>query len=252
MMTTPATNNRMETNGSIAEPAHQAGTIGFFVVTGQRVSGWVWDPTRPELRLNVEVRCDGRTVASIKAEKLREDLRDVGMGDGRYGFALKLDEEIPGNESHRIEGVARERPGSPEILLVNRSGKCPPRGAPSHPGMPPWLAELTQLCREMEQVSKRLAQARIPTDSGKAGKETAELEGTLRQLEGRMSTIDTLQLSVDRLLAHSTDGSSPAAKVQAIAGLRWAVVAVGLLSLLSLVVGLRDIFPHFLFATPPS
>ena len=58
------------------------------------IRGWVWDAADPALRLTVEVvsAVDGQVLAEVSAEDLREDLVAAGIGDGRYGFRVALDE----------------------------------------------------------------------------------------------------------------------------------------------------------------
>jgi MoaA/NifB/PqqE/SkfB family radical SAM enzyme len=56
------------------------------------VSGWVWSPSRPELRFPVTCRLDGRRRADAVANGFRADLVAAGKGDGRYAFAFRLEE----------------------------------------------------------------------------------------------------------------------------------------------------------------
>jgi glycosyltransferase involved in cell wall biosynthesis len=55
-----------------------------------RVSGWVFDATRPSQRVRLEVRCDGKILGHVVADRYRPDLEKAGyLGDGRcsYDFA---------------------------------------------------------------------------------------------------------------------------------------------------------------------
>ena len=64
----------------IALPAE--GTIGF--------DGWVHSPDWPGAAPAVELRADGRTIASAGAERHRPDLAAAGIGDGRHAFSFDV------------------------------------------------------------------------------------------------------------------------------------------------------------------
>jgi len=66
--------------GGIALPA--GGTIGF--------DGWVHSPDWPGAAPAVELRADGRTIASAGAERHRPDLAAAGIGDGRHAFSFDV------------------------------------------------------------------------------------------------------------------------------------------------------------------
>ena len=52
-----------------------------------RVAGWVFDPTNPNQRVRLEIRCDGEVVGHVVADRYRRDLEDVGyLGDGCCSF----------------------------------------------------------------------------------------------------------------------------------------------------------------------
>ena len=73
----------------IALPAE--GVIGF--------DGWVHSPDWPGAAPAVELRADGRILASAGAERLRPDLAAAGIGDGRHAFSLDV-------ESSLLDGAA--------------------------------------------------------------------------------------------------------------------------------------------------
>jgi MoaA/NifB/PqqE/SkfB family radical SAM enzyme len=62
-------------------------------VAGRGVSGWLWSPLYPDLRLTVSVEVDGQPVASAVARLFRPDLRAARKGDGCHAFALDLGRE---------------------------------------------------------------------------------------------------------------------------------------------------------------
>jgi hypothetical protein len=67
------------------------GTIGF--------DGWVHSPDWPGAAPAVELRADGRTIASAGAERHRPDLAAAGIGDGRHAFSFDV-------ATDRLDGAA--------------------------------------------------------------------------------------------------------------------------------------------------
>ncbi|MEM5882486.1 MAG: glycosyltransferase, partial [Candidatus Aenigmatarchaeota archaeon] len=84
-------------------------------IDGQYVYGWAWDPENPEKRLEVVVYVDNEPIAIDVANLYREDLSQVSVGDGRYGFRIKLPTDICKGE--RIISVRTNT--TPQIELSN-------------------------------------------------------------------------------------------------------------------------------------
>lgn len=94
-------------------------------VIGRGVSGWLWSPLYPDLRLTVRLEVDGRERGRAKARLFRPDLRALGKGDGWHGFAFDFwreDAILPGqtaivrigNTQCRLAGPASvQKPGAP-------------------------------------------------------------------------------------------------------------------------------------------
>jgi hypothetical protein len=59
------------------------------------VHGWAQDPDRPETRLDLVIRADGREVARGTADRHRADLVAQNIGDGGYGFRIPVPGGIP-------------------------------------------------------------------------------------------------------------------------------------------------------------
>jgi hypothetical protein len=59
-----------------------------------RITGWVWAPAAPRERLLITVMADDKPAVSTIACYDRGDLRDAGIGDGKYGFDCVLPWEI--------------------------------------------------------------------------------------------------------------------------------------------------------------
>jgi SGNH hydrolase-like domain, acetyltransferase AlgX len=78
------------------------------VVDGRAV-GWVWDPTRPQEALEVEVLVDEEPVAGGRADVERAALAEAGIGTGRYGFDVSLPERLVEEPAHAIRVTAGPR-----------------------------------------------------------------------------------------------------------------------------------------------
>lgn len=56
------------------------------VATCTRVSGWVWAPSQPSGRIEVEILDQSGLLTRVVASEYRPDVRATGRGDGLYGF----------------------------------------------------------------------------------------------------------------------------------------------------------------------
>lgn len=57
------------------------------ILRSDRVAGWVIDRTDPALCATVELRREGRLVATATASRPRKDLERQAVGTGAYGFS---------------------------------------------------------------------------------------------------------------------------------------------------------------------
>jgi hypothetical protein len=80
------------------------------VLAGEIV-GWAYDPTRPSRRVLIVAVADGAVIAETLADLPRRDLINLGKGDGRHGFRLRIPGDLPeaARISLRIEAVAGPR-----------------------------------------------------------------------------------------------------------------------------------------------
>jgi hypothetical protein len=83
--------NGNHTNIQAAQPVYQ-GSVGKLV--RGRLQGWVKAVNRDDIRVEVELQLDGRVVQKTRADLYRPDVLRAGIGDGRYGFAFKIDDAI--------------------------------------------------------------------------------------------------------------------------------------------------------------
>ncbi|MEM4177979.1 MAG: glycoside hydrolase family 99-like domain-containing protein [Nitrososphaeria archaeon] len=71
-------------------------------INGLYLFGWAMDEERPNTRAEIVVYVDGKLVGEGVASHYREDLEKAGIGDGKYGFMIKLPEEIFDGNKHEI------------------------------------------------------------------------------------------------------------------------------------------------------
>lgn len=96
--------------------------VGFIdSIGGSRVAGWVWNRQRPGQALEVEIRLDNQPIATVLADRLREDLVRANVGDGRHGFETQLPEQISKEERQRVTAVVRLPGIGGEIRLKNQA-----------------------------------------------------------------------------------------------------------------------------------
>jgi hypothetical protein len=85
------------------------------------LGGWVWDVSKPNTPIKVDIY-DGTTLlASVVAQEYREDLKVAGKGDGKHAFNYVLPQTLRDGQSHTIGvkygGTTLDLPASPKTLL---------------------------------------------------------------------------------------------------------------------------------------
>jgi SAM-dependent methyltransferase len=55
-----------------------------------RIEGWAWDEFDPAATVSVDIFDGDSLLATVPADRLREDLQQAGIGDGRHGFDYVL------------------------------------------------------------------------------------------------------------------------------------------------------------------
>jgi uncharacterized Fe-S cluster-containing radical SAM superfamily protein len=97
-------------NGALAFGKPLPGKRGFVLngfvdyVAPHQVLGWVWDSAAPDRRLNVVALKDAKTVSAMVANLYRPDLAGAGIGDGHYGFNLRVSSDAPCKFAVQMEG----------------------------------------------------------------------------------------------------------------------------------------------------
>lgn len=122
-------------------------------VDAQTAQGWAFDPKNPSARLEIEILEGDRVVARGRADRLREDLRRAGVGDGRCHFRLPVSSELRDGAPHRL--VARAV-ATGTLLQGNHQLVCRVRASTPYDLLP--LAEARAMARRIgkETSSPRL------------------------------------------------------------------------------------------------
>jgi len=70
----------------------------------ERIFGWAWDRTNPGSRVNVEIYDGNTLLGTATANQFRQDLRDLGIGDGsgNYAFNFNTPASIKNGQPHTI------------------------------------------------------------------------------------------------------------------------------------------------------
>jgi len=78
------------------------------VATCSSIEGWAWDANQPNCPVNVNIY-DGETLlATVPADRLRDDLAQAGKGNGRHGFKYDLPDQT----------IMQMRDGQPHKIRV--------------------------------------------------------------------------------------------------------------------------------------
>jgi molybdenum cofactor biosynthesis enzyme MoaA len=111
------------------------------------VSGWAWDPGKPNDPVVVEISRNGQSIATVLADRFRQDLLEAQFGNGRHGFEIELPMEALEADarvfSARIQGSEFE---------LNRSPfRC---GPPLPAGSRPFATHADRLSADIKAFSR--------------------------------------------------------------------------------------------------
>jgi len=121
-----------------------------------RVSGWVWAPAAPKERLIVTVMLDDQPVLTTVAAFDRADIRNAGIGDGKYAFDCTLPWELIANQ-RAVRVSVRATPmlipfGKTLVLRREPGGKVEERLLAAEAELKRVRAECAQLQRQIDQA----------------------------------------------------------------------------------------------------
>src|SRR5690242_9232396 len=107
----PDTIERIRPTGADAAPSTIEGRID--KVEGGRLYGWAWDRLRPADRLEVTAFLGERRLGTALANRVRDDLRLNGIGDGLYAFEIEIGDDADGASGGAVPGGIQVQARSP-------------------------------------------------------------------------------------------------------------------------------------------
>lgn len=149
------------------------------VLRPEKVAGWVIDRTDPARCAQVELRREGRTVATLAADRHRPDLERQSVGTGRYGFVFTLDPPLEEGMEFTVAVTATTPDGA--SLALQPVGAAAQGITPQTRALGHLLAEIVALREETTALTRFL-------EAAEAGRERLyeRLELTQVRLERRL------------------------------------------------------------------
>ena len=88
----------------------ESGSLSGYVdaIVSGRIYGWAWDASQPDRSVTVEVRDGDRVLGTVEADRFREDLRNLGLGNGRHAFEFELPDGMRDAASAKLKIVYQE------------------------------------------------------------------------------------------------------------------------------------------------
>jgi hypothetical protein len=77
-----------------------------------RIAGWAIDRSDSATSVDIDVRREGKLLATVRADRPRRDLERGGVGTGRYGFVCELDPPIQPGFEFTVTATARTADGA--------------------------------------------------------------------------------------------------------------------------------------------
>jgi hypothetical protein len=242
-------------------PAVTPAIVGYIdKIDGTKVSGWAWDRNRPDVAVEVDIHIAGKTVATVRADRLRKDLARSGTGNGYHAFEAILDAPVSEADRALVGAVARVEGYTGAIALANRAADPNAVADTSTPAAPPpelqrWLNDLAVVRAAFEQTLKVAAddireavrsatQARSSNTVVDVAPPEAieELRARQDELSRQLAALEVFHTRFDTVLRTlERPATEPERKEDTGKGLRLAVVVVAMLSGLSLLVGLYSV-----------
>ena len=100
--------------------------------------GWAWDRNKPNTVVSVDILDGANVIGTLLAGDFRQDLLDVGKGNGKHAFRFTIPESIKDGLSHnlsaRVNGSSFILKDSPKALIC--TGTAQPGNKPPVPPTP--------------------------------------------------------------------------------------------------------------------
>jgi len=137
-----------------------------------RVYGWAWNPEQPDDRVRVDIYVRDRLIESVLADRFRQDLVDVRVGDGTHAFVFDLPADARDADSASISVYfsATQMP-----LSRGQKGKLPAPGGEADP-VATLSGRIDRIEASVQQVFRALHIIRRTDDDPTRVIETEELK----------------------------------------------------------------------------
>ena len=87
------------------------------------IAGWAWDSTQPDTPINVDLYSDGNLVMTVAANQFRQDLANVGVGNGSHAFSFTVPNGLKDGQPHSIrvkfDGTNTDLNGTPKSITCS-------------------------------------------------------------------------------------------------------------------------------------
>ncbi len=190
--------------------------------TNARIAGWAIDRADPNAHVTVDVFREGALIASVPATSYRQDLERNGIGTGKYGFKIDLDQPIEPELAFTVTARARTHDGVSGPL--RNTGRTVLDDDRPLRVLQRIYTQLGGFRQDMDRLSQQVAGMAQAGPDDSAADVLARIELVQARLESGLAEVE-----------------QPPAPPRA-TGLRWAVGAALLLGAGSLVLGLWSLW----------
>ncbi len=101
----------------------------------EEIYGWAWNRQQPDSPVNVDIYDGDTLLATVKADRLRQDLLNAGVGNGYHGFSYSVPASLKDQQAHsvsvRLSGTEVKLDNTPKLITC---GGAPPAYAGYHDG----------------------------------------------------------------------------------------------------------------------
>jgi hypothetical protein len=95
----------------------------FEAVNAESISGWAWDPQKPDVPVDVNIYDGDRLLVTVPANEFRQDLLNAKKGNGKHRFRCTTPVSLSDGQSHtihaRIAPTDTELLNSPKVIQLN-------------------------------------------------------------------------------------------------------------------------------------
>ena len=204
--------DEFSTAGQAAEPSDAPpATLGVLGLQGHidaiesgRVYGWAWNPEKASEHVSVDICFKGDVIGSVQADRFRQDLVDVKVGDGSHAFVFDLPNDARDADPASIAVYFTET-NAP--LSRGGHGRLPARDPASDP-MSILSDRIDRIEASIQQMFRAMHIIRRSDDDTSRGAGIPEIEGLRKALaevaQGLNSLADTVaQLETATNASHS-------------------------------------------------